>query len=101
MASLALRRMSRKWNRAFPTLMNVPVIIPWLVQAVALLLLFNYLGIGKSFASLFFGCLVAVMPHSFLITYSRIMTMDKYPEEGAAARSVRPSADPVGSNTSP
>ena len=46
MASLALRRMSRKWNRAFPTLMNVPVIIPWLVQAVALLLLFNYLGIG-------------------------------------------------------
>lgn len=73
MASLALRRMSRKWNRAFPTLMNVPVIIPWLVQAVALLLLFNYLGIGKSFASLFFGCLVAVMPHSFLITYSRII----------------------------
>ena len=63
MASLALRRMSRKWNRAFPTLMNVPVIIPWLVQAVALLLLFNYLGLGKSFASLFFGCLVAVMPH--------------------------------------
>jgi len=80
-ASMALRRMSRKWNKAFPTLMNVPVIIPWLVQAVALLLLFNLLGIGKSFASLYFGCLVAVMPHSFLITYSRIMTMDKYPEE--------------------
>ena len=34
-ASMALRRMSRKWNKAFPTLMNVPVIIPWLVQAVA------------------------------------------------------------------
>ena len=33
MASLALRRMSRKWNRAFPTLMNVPVIIPWLATA--------------------------------------------------------------------
>lgn len=80
-ASMALRRMSRKWNKAFPTLMNVPVIIPWLVQAVALLLLFNLLGIGKSFESLYFGCLVAVMPHSFLITYSRIMTMDKYPEE--------------------
>ena len=44
MASLALRRMSRKWNRAFPTLMNVPVIIPWLVQAVALLLLFFILA---------------------------------------------------------
>ena len=43
-ASMALRRMSRKWNKAFPTLMNVPVIIPWLVQAVALLLLFNLLA---------------------------------------------------------
>lgn len=82
-ASLALRKLSKRWNTAFPTLMNIPVIIPWLVQAVALLLLFNLLGIGKSFASLFLGCLVAVMPHSFLITYSRVMTMDKYPEEAA------------------
>ena len=82
-ASLALRRLSKKWNETFPTLMNIPVIIPWLVQAVSLLLLFNLLGIGKSFASLFFGCLIAVMPHSFLITYSRVMTMDRYPEEAA------------------
>lgn len=82
-ASLALRQLSRKWNKVFPTLMNIPVIIPWLVQAVSLLLLFNLLGIGKSFASLFFGCLIAVMPHSFLITYSRVMTMDRYPEEAA------------------
>lgn len=90
MASMALRRMSVKWNRAFPTLMNVPVIIPWLVQAVALLLLFNLLGIGKSFASLYFGSLVAVMPHSFLITYARVMTMDRYPEEAGRTLGAAP-----------
>lgn len=89
-ASLALRRLSRKWNKVFPTLMNVPVIIPWLVQAVALLLLFNLLGIGKSFSSLYLGCLVAVMPHSFLITYSRVMTMDRYPEEAGRTLGAAP-----------
>ena len=29
LASLALRRLSKKWNKAFPTLMDVPVIVPW------------------------------------------------------------------------
>ncbi len=83
LASFALRKLSRKWNKTFPTLMNIPVIIPWLVSAVSLLLLFNLIGMGKSFVSLFLGNLVAVMPHSFLITYARVMSMDKYPEEAA------------------
>lgn len=89
-ASLALRRLSDRSNKVFPTLVNVPLIVPWLVQAVALLLLFNFAGIGKSFASLFFGCLVAVMPHSFLTTYSRVMTMDRYPEEAGRSLGASP-----------
>lgn len=80
-ASLALRHLPPKWNRIFSTVSNVPVIIPWLVQAVALLLLFNLVGIGRSFASLFFGNLITVMPHSFLLTYARVVTMDHGPEE--------------------
>lgn len=80
-ASLALRRLSRSWNRVFPTLMDVPVIVPWLVQGVSLLLLFNWLGLGRSVLSMFLGNLIAVMPHSFLLTYSRVMTMSPYPEE--------------------
>ena len=81
LASLALRRLSKKWNKAFPTLMDVPVIVPWLVQGVALLLLFNWLGLGRSILSMFLGNLAAVMPHSFLLTYSRVMTMSPYAEE--------------------
>ncbi len=80
-ASLALRRLSQKWNKTFPTLMDVPVIVPWLVQGVSLLLLFNWLGLGRSIVSMFLGNLVAVMPHSFLLTYSRVMTMSPSPEE--------------------
>jgi spermidine/putrescine transport system permease protein len=89
MASLALRRLSVRTNKVFPTLSNIPVIIPWLVQAVALLLLFNMLGIGRSFVSMFFGNLVTVLPHSFLLTYSRVMTMDRFPEEAARTLGAR------------
>ncbi len=51
-ASLALQHLPEKWNRRFSVVCNIPIIIPWLVQAVALLLLFNLLGIGRSFTSL-------------------------------------------------
>lgn len=89
-ASLALRRLPERWNRIFSTLSNMPIIIPWLVQAVALLLLFNFLGIGRSFASLFLGNLVTVMPHSFLLTYARVMTMNHGPEEAAKTLGASP-----------
>lgn len=80
-ASLALRHLSPRINHFFSLLCNVPIIIPWLVQAVALLLLFNFAGIGRSFASLFLGNLITVMPHSFMLTYARVMGMDHGPEE--------------------
>ena len=80
-ASLALQHLPKKWNRRFSVVCNIPIIIPWLVQAVALLLLFNLLGIGRSFTSLFLGNLITVLPHSFLLTYARVNSMDHGPEE--------------------
>lgn len=80
-ASLALQHLPEKWNRRFSVVCNIPIIIPWLVQAVALLLLFNLLGIGRSFTSLFLGNLITVMPHSFLLTYARVNSMDHGPVE--------------------
>ena len=90
MASLALRKFPTRLNNIFNTLMDVPLMIPWLVQAVSLLLLFSFVGIGRSIPSMFLGCLAAVMPHSFMLTYSRVMTMDPYPEEAGRTLGATP-----------
>lgn len=89
-ASLALRKLSPKTNRIFAATMNIPIIIPWLVQSVALLLIFNMIGLGRTYTGMFAGNLIAVMPYSFLLTYASLQAMERSAEEAGKTLGATP-----------
>jgi spermidine/putrescine transport system permease protein len=82
-ASLALRSCSSGMRGIFNSAMSVPIIVPWLVQSIALLMIFNLFGLGKSYASLYLGNLLAAAPYAFLLCYNTMMAADRSPEEAA------------------
>jgi spermidine/putrescine transport system permease protein len=68
------------------TLMGVaqlPIIIPWLVQAIALLLLFNLTGLGRSYIGMYFGNLIVVLPYCIMMVLARFNEADRTPEDAA------------------
>lgn len=83
MASFGMRGMSKKALNMFSTLLNVPIIIPWLVLSTALLILFNAVGIGRSYCGMFLGNLTVVIPYVVLIVFGRMSGTDTMPEEAA------------------
>ena len=48
MASFGLQAYSPKWSNRLNALIQLPIIIPWLVTAISLLLLFSFIGAGRS-----------------------------------------------------
>ena len=46
MASFGLQAYSPKWSNRLNALIQLPIIIPWLVTAISLLLLFSFIGAG-------------------------------------------------------
>lgn len=83
MAAIGMRGMSKKALNMFSTLLNVPIIIPWLVLSTALLILFNAVGIGRSYIGMFLGNLTVVIPYVVLVVYGRMSGTDTMPEEAA------------------
>lgn len=63
MASFGLQAYSPKWSNRLNALIQLPIIIPWLVTAISLLLLFSFIGAGRSMVSMFFGNLIVVLPY--------------------------------------
>jgi ABC-type spermidine/putrescine transport system permease subunit II len=66
------------------------VTIPWLILGIAMLVIFNAVGIGRSWTALFLGCLVISLPYHVFIVVARLRTLDPALEE--AARSLGASA---------
>ena len=52
MASFGLQAYSPKWSNRLNALIQLPIIIPWLVTAISLLLLFSFVGAGRSMVSM-------------------------------------------------
>ena len=84
MTSFGLQAYAPKWANRFNFLLQLPIIIPWLVSAISLLLLFSFLGSGRSVVSMFLGNLIVVLPYVVLLVNGRFVSMDRSPE--AAAR---------------
>lgn len=84
MTSFGLQAYAPKWANRFNFLLQLPIIIPWLVSAISLLLLFSFLGSGRSITSMFLGNLIVVLPYVVLLVNGRFVSMDRSPE--AAAR---------------
>ena len=81
--ALGVQYLPRSAARRFIVVSQLPIVIPWLVQAIALLLLFNFLGIGRSYLSLYLGNLVVVLPYVIMMVAGRFAEADRTPEDAA------------------
>lgn len=83
LTALGIQYLPRQIARRFMVVSQLPIVIPWLVQAIALLLLFNFLGIGRSYLSLYLGNLIVVLPYVIMMVAGRFAEADRTPEEAA------------------
>ncbi len=82
--SFGLQYFAPKWAKRFNFVMQLPIIIPWLVTSVSILLLATFVGYGRSYLTMFLGNLMVVLPYVVLLVNGRFQDMDRTPE--AAAR---------------
>ncbi len=84
LCAYGLQYFAPKWAARFQFVMQLPIMIPWLVTAVSLLLLFSFVGSGRGMVTMFLGNLIIVLPYVALLVNGRFQEMDRTPE--AAAR---------------
>lgn len=90
LAALGLQSLPRRIAKRFETVAQLPIVIPWLVQGIALLLLFNFLGIGRSFVSLYLGNFIVVLPYVIMMVAGRFAEADRTPEDAARMLGAKP-----------
>lgn len=88
--ALGMQYLPKKILRVFQPVSQLPIVIPWLVQAIALLMLFNFAGIGRSYVSMFFGNLIVVLPYVLMMVAGRFADADRTPEDAARMLGAKP-----------
>jgi spermidine/putrescine transport system permease protein len=83
MTAIGAQYVPKKVSDSFMTVAQLPIIIPWLVQAIALLLLFNLTGLGRSYIGMYFGNLIIVLPYCIMMVIARFNEADRTPEDAA------------------
>lgn len=64
-------------------LFTTPLIVPWIVSGIAILTLYNIIGIAGSFVSLVVGHVLIALPYVVLIVASQLQDFDRSLEEVA------------------
>ena len=83
MAAFGIRYMSPSLAKKFNGVMQLPITIPWLVQGISLLLLLTLVGGGRSYAGMFFGNMIIVLPYVVMLVAGRLGTLDETQEQAA------------------
>ena len=83
LCAYGLQYYAPKWARRFNFILQLPIIIPWLVTAISLLLLFSFIGSGRGMFTMFLGNLIVVLPYVVLLVNGRFQEMDRTPESAA------------------
>ena len=83
LCSFGLQAYAPKWAKRFNFVLQLPIIIPWLVTAISLLLLFSLIGSGRGIGTMFLGNLIVVLPYVVLLVNGRFESMDRTPESAA------------------
>lgn len=65
------------------TVIIAPIVVPWVVTGVAMLLLFNFLGIQGTFISVVIGHVLITMPFVTVVISSQLYNFDRSTEEAA------------------
>ncbi|SHJ39123.1 spermidine/putrescine transport system permease protein [Dethiosulfatibacter aminovorans DSM 17477] len=83
LTALGAQYVPKKVSDALMGVAQLPIIIPWLVQAIALLLLFNLTGLGRSYMGMYLGNLIVVLPYCIMMVLARFNEADRTPEDAA------------------
>jgi spermidine/putrescine transport system permease protein len=83
LASIALVRRRFRGKSAVSALLLSPLVIPYVVFGVSLLLLFHTLGIPRSMLTVVIGHIVICIPYTILVVMPRLQQIDVSLEEAA------------------
>src|SRR6266568_2691162 len=84
LASVALVRRSFRGKSPVTALLLSPLVIPYVVLGVSLLLLFQTLGINRSIFTVMIGHIVLSLPYTILVLMPRLQQIDVGLEEAPA-----------------
>jgi spermidine/putrescine transport system permease protein len=83
LASIALTRRSFRAKPLVSALLLSPLVIPYVVFGISLLLLFHTLGVGNGIPTVFVGHTVITLPYTILVLVPRLEQVDVALEEAA------------------
>jgi spermidine/putrescine transport system permease protein len=83
LASLALTRRRFRGQAAASALVLSPLVIPYVVFGISLLLLFHRLGVPRSLLTVVIGHIVISLPYTILVLVPRLEQIDRSLEEAA------------------
>lgn len=83
LSSIALTRRRFRGRAGVSALLLSPLVIPYLVFGVSLLLLFHTLGIPRSILTVVIGHMVITLPYTILVLLPRLQQIDVSLEEAA------------------
>jgi spermidine/putrescine transport system permease protein len=83
LASIALVRRRFRAKASVSALLLSPLVIPYLVFGISLLLLFHTLGIPRSILTVVIGHVVITLPYAMLVVMPRLQQIDVSLEEAA------------------
>lgn len=90
LAALALTRYHFRGKQLLQALLIPPITIPWLILAVAMLLMFFWLGIARSLLTLYLGHVTVQLPYTILVISARLSGIDPALAQAAASLGARP-----------
>jgi spermidine/putrescine transport system permease protein len=83
LASIALARRRFRGQAAVAALLLSPLVIPYVVFGISLLLLFHQLGIARGVPTVVIGHIVITLPYTILVLVPRLEQIDASLEEAA------------------
>jgi spermidine/putrescine transport system permease protein len=83
LASIALTRRRFRGKAAVSALLLSPLVIPYVVFGISLLLLFHQLGVPRSLLTVVIGHIVITLPYTILVIVPRLSQIDVSLEEAA------------------
>mgnify|MGYP001160601515 CR=1 FL=1 len=90
LAALALARHHFRGKQLLQALLIPPITIPWLILAVAMLIMFFWLGVPRSLLTLYLGHVTVQLPYTILVISARLTGIDPALAQAAASLGARP-----------
>ena len=90
MAALALARYQFRGKSILRTLLYVPVAIPWLILATAMLVFFFWTGVGRGLHAILLAHVALSLPYVIVIVGARLASFGVELEEAAATLGASP-----------